>query len=71
MSLGDQAERQIGRMERMLGDLLDTARIEAGKLELQVETCGGPMPETSTRLADEHDGDAVEQSIRGLHHDGS
>ncbi len=35
--LGDQADRQISRMERMLGDLLDTVRIEAGKLDLQLE----------------------------------
>jgi signal transduction histidine kinase len=33
--IGERAERQIARMERMLGDLLDTVRIEAGKLELQ------------------------------------
>ena len=35
--LADQAERQIGRMERMLGDFLDIARIEAGELDLRVE----------------------------------
>jgi two-component system, OmpR family, sensor histidine kinase MtrB len=31
--------RQITRLERMVGDFLDRARIEAGKLELQVEDC--------------------------------
>jgi signal transduction histidine kinase len=30
--------RQVGRIERMVEDLLDTARIEAGKLELRLET---------------------------------
>lgn len=29
-------ERQIGHMERMLGDFLDTARLEAGKLEMSM-----------------------------------
>jgi signal transduction histidine kinase len=35
LRIGERAERQIARMERMLGDLLDTVRIEAGKLELK------------------------------------
>jgi two-component system, OmpR family, sensor histidine kinase MtrB len=35
--LVEQAERQIARMERMLNDLLDTTRIEAGKLDLRFE----------------------------------
>jgi signal transduction histidine kinase len=30
--------RQIARMERMLGDFLDVAKIEAGQLELRLET---------------------------------
>lgn len=32
----DVAGRQIARMERMLGDFLDTAKIEAGELELHL-----------------------------------
>jgi two-component system, OmpR family, sensor histidine kinase MtrB len=39
VQIGERAERQIARMERMLGDLLDTVRIEAGKLELQLDWC--------------------------------
>jgi two-component system, OmpR family, sensor histidine kinase MtrB len=35
--IGERAERQIARMERMLGDLLDTVQIEAGKLELRLD----------------------------------
>jgi signal transduction histidine kinase len=35
--LTEKADRQIARMERMLGDLLDTVRIQAGKLELQLD----------------------------------
>jgi two-component system, OmpR family, sensor histidine kinase MtrB len=31
------AERQITRIERMLGDLMDTAKIEAGKLDLRLD----------------------------------
>jgi signal transduction histidine kinase len=30
-------ERQLGRLTRMVGDLLDASRIEAGELELNVE----------------------------------
>jgi signal transduction histidine kinase len=33
----ERIERQLTRMERMLGDFLDIARIEAGQLELRVE----------------------------------
>lgn len=31
--------RQVERLERMVGDFLDTARIEAGQLELKLEQC--------------------------------
>lgn len=31
--------RQVGRLERMVGDFLDTVRIEAGQLELKLEPC--------------------------------
>jgi signal transduction histidine kinase len=31
-------DRQMTRLERMVGDVLDTAKIEAGELELKVET---------------------------------
>jgi len=31
--------RQVERLERMVGDFLDTARIEAGQLELKIEPC--------------------------------
>lgn len=31
--------RQVERLERMVGDFLDTARIEAGQLELKMEPC--------------------------------
>jgi signal transduction histidine kinase len=34
-----RVQRQIDRMERMVHDLLDAARIEAGNLQLQLETC--------------------------------
>lgn len=33
----EMAERQVARMERMVGDFLDTARIEAGKLDLSFD----------------------------------
>lgn len=33
----DRIERQLTRMERMLGDFLDIARIEAGQLELRID----------------------------------
>ncbi|WP_332307180.1 sensor histidine kinase, partial [Stigmatella aurantiaca] len=29
--------RQVARLDRMVGDLLDAARIEAGRLELHIE----------------------------------
>jgi two-component system, OmpR family, sensor histidine kinase MtrB len=35
--LTERADRQAARMERMLGDLLDSVRIQAGKLELQLD----------------------------------
>jgi signal transduction histidine kinase len=35
--LTEKADRQVARMERMLGDLLDSVRIQAGKLELKVD----------------------------------
>ena len=31
--------RQVVRLERMIGDFLDRARIEAGRLELQMREC--------------------------------
>lgn len=34
-----RVQRQVHRLERMLFDLLDTARIEAGELQLQLEPC--------------------------------
>lgn len=34
-----RVQRQIDRMERMVRDLLDAARIESGNLQLQLETC--------------------------------
>jgi two-component system sensor histidine kinase MtrB len=34
----DRIARQTARMDRMLGDFLDLARIEAGQLELRIET---------------------------------
>lgn len=34
-----RVQRQIGRLERMVLDFLDAARIEAGQLELQLEEC--------------------------------
>jgi signal transduction histidine kinase len=34
-----RVQRQIDRLERMVFDLLDAARIEAGRLELQMEEC--------------------------------
>ncbi|NVB82557.1 MAG: HAMP domain-containing histidine kinase [Kofleriaceae bacterium] len=34
-----RVQRQIDRMERMVHDLMDAARIEAGNLQLQLETC--------------------------------
>ncbi len=33
----ERAERQIGVLNRMVGDLIDISRIQAGKLELQME----------------------------------
>jgi signal transduction histidine kinase len=35
----ESATRQLGRLERMLDDFLDAARIEAGRLELHLEPC--------------------------------
>lgn len=34
-------DRQTVQLERMVGDLLDSARIEAGQLELRLERCDG------------------------------
>jgi signal transduction histidine kinase len=34
-----RTERQLGRLERMIHDFLDSARIEAGSLQLQLEVC--------------------------------
>jgi signal transduction histidine kinase len=34
-----RTERQLGRLERMIHDFLDSARIESGALELQLEVC--------------------------------
>jgi signal transduction histidine kinase len=42
--------RQIGRLDRMIADLLDTARIEAGRLELKVQPCD--LREVVTSVAD-------------------
>lgn len=33
----ERAERQIGVLNRLVGDLIDISRIQAGKLELQME----------------------------------
>lgn len=35
----DRTERQVRRLDRLVGDLLDTSRIQAGKLELRIERC--------------------------------
>lgn len=35
----DMFDRQISRLTRMLGDLLDASRIEAGQLDLDLQTC--------------------------------
>jgi signal transduction histidine kinase len=35
----DIVRRQVDRLDRMVGDLLDTSRIEAGQLELQLKEC--------------------------------
>jgi signal transduction histidine kinase len=34
-------KRQVRRLDRLVGDLLDGSRIEAGRLELRVEKCDG------------------------------
>ncbi|HEY0706505.1 MAG TPA: HAMP domain-containing sensor histidine kinase, partial [Polyangia bacterium] len=33
----EMVKRQVGRLNRMIGDLLDAARVEAGELELRLE----------------------------------
>ncbi len=38
-NLLDRAERQIGMQNRLVNDLLDTSRIETGRLELHPELC--------------------------------
>jgi len=35
----DRARRQVERLERMIGDLLDRTRVEAGRFDLQLEYC--------------------------------
>lgn len=35
----DIVRRQVDRLDRMVGDLLDASRIEAGQLELQLQEC--------------------------------
>ncbi|MDB5213581.1 MAG: Chemotaxis protein methyltransferase CheR [Myxococcaceae bacterium] len=35
----DAVRRQVGRLERMVGDLLDMASVEAGNLRLHVDAC--------------------------------
>ena len=35
----ERTERQVRRLDRLVGDLLDTSRIQAGKLELRIERC--------------------------------
>jgi signal transduction histidine kinase len=35
----DRVRRQVARMDQMIGDLLDRTRIEAGRLELRLDTC--------------------------------
>lgn len=37
---GERLRRQIERMDRMIGDLLDRTRIETGRLELNRQRCG-------------------------------
>ena len=37
--LRDRVQRQAARLERMIGDLLDRTRIEAGRLDLHLEDC--------------------------------
>ena len=32
-------DRQLGQVDRMVGDFIDTARIESGQLELRLESC--------------------------------
>lgn len=35
----ERTSRQLVRMDRLVGDLLDTSRIQAGKLEMRLERC--------------------------------
>jgi PAS domain S-box-containing protein len=35
----ERADRQTARLDRLVGDLLDVSRIQAGKLELRLDTC--------------------------------
>ncbi|HLJ80351.1 MAG TPA: HAMP domain-containing sensor histidine kinase, partial [Ktedonobacterales bacterium] len=38
-ALLERTNRQVGRLDRLVGDLLDVSRIQAGKLNLRLEEC--------------------------------
>jgi signal transduction histidine kinase len=39
IGLLERADRQVGTLNRLIGDLLDVSRIQANKLSLQMKTC--------------------------------
>lgn len=51
-ALFQRVDRQVGKLDRMVGDLLDAARVEAGKLSLELRRCD--VRELVSEVVDQH-----------------